>query len=339
MDENAILRTVLKNNPDPIYFKNRDAHYTEVSASMLHHLQLEREEVQGKTDFDIFPDKKAQEMYEEDIRVMQNNEPINGKVERITWPDGKTQWLSVYKFPRHNSKGKVVGTFGLLKDITEYKETEREFEGIKKQAVLMAEQSGNLMYRIDKNFKCMYANQKTLTYLDSSEEEVIGSKFTEFLPEKDKKEFIEHVERAIESGEAVKLEHKWNISDCWLYTIFTPVPDPDTGEIVDVLAISRDITRAKKAEERQEFLHSLLRHDLRNKIQIIQGYLQFLEDTDTSEEQEKFLKKAIKASRNGYDLIEEVRALRKTKKDHKPIEINVGAIISKVIDENRDRAQ
>ena len=310
MKENPLFQTVLEKNPDPIYFKDRDAKYIAVSSSMLAHLKSENDKVHGKSDFDVFPEEEAQEMYEEDIRVMQNREPLIDREKKITWPDGVTQWLSVHKFPHYDSENKVVGTFGVLRDITEHKKIEKEFQNVKKQALLMAEKSGK----------------------------VIGSKITSFLSDDNKEEFRRNVEKAIETEKAVEFEHKWK-SNHWLSSILTPIPSPDTEEIEDILVISRDITRTKEAEERQEFLHSLLRHDVRNKIQIIQGYLQFLEDTDLSKKQQKYLKKSIKASRNGFDLIEEVRALRKTKKDQNIIEINVGAIISKVIEENRDRAE
>lgn len=64
------------------------------------------------------------------------------------------------------------------------------------------------------------------------------------------------------------------------------------------------------SEDREEFLHSILRHDLRNKLQIIRGYHELLSEMDLPEEAEKYVKKASNASEDGAELIESVRTLR-----------------------------
>lgn len=76
------------------------------------------------------------------------------------------------------------------------------------------------------------------------------------------------------------------------------------------LSVNRDITERKKAEDMEDFLHSLLRHDLRNKIQIIQGYLELLEDSELSNKQKRFLDKSLTGTEESIDLIEKVRTLR-----------------------------
>ncbi|KXA97851.1 hypothetical protein AKJ37_02165 [candidate division MSBL1 archaeon SCGC-AAA259I09] len=69
--------------------------------------------------------------------------------------------------------------------------------------------------------------------------------------------------------------------------------DQFAGRVV----VLRDITERKEAEERKEFLNTLLRQDLGGKYRTMQGYLQLLEDADLPEEQGKHLRKALKAGR------------------------------------------
>ncbi len=340
MSNNPELETVLKNIPDAIYFKNGDGEYIKVSESLKPFINIDDgEEIEGKSDFDLFYEEDAQEMYEEDLKVIEKNKPIIGKEKKIRKADGEKIWIRAHKFPYRDSNGKLVGTFGVLKKIEDEKDIEKELRTSKEQAKLMAEKSGNIIYRIDRDFNCIYANQKAISFFGKGKEEVIGSKISKILSDEKEEKFREKVEKVLETGEGVELEHKWDDPPRWLFSVFSPIPDPETGEIEDIIVTSRDITRAKEAEKRQEFLHSLLRHDLRNKIQIIQGYLQFLEDTDVSEDQKEYLNKAIKATRNGYDLIEEVRDLRKTEQEQKILEVNVGAMIRKVINDNIERAE
>lgn len=58
------------------------------------------------------------------------------------------------------------------------------------------------------------------------------------------------------------------------------------------------------AEAEEDYQHRI-RHDLRNKIQIIQGYLQLLEDEDLPDEVEEMLEKIMNSTRASYDLLEE----------------------------------
>lgn len=73
--------------------------------------------------------------------------------------------------------------------------------------------------------------------------------------------------------------------------------------------------RRREAEKREDFLHFLLRHDLRNKTQITRGYLELLEDFDLPAVAERYVEKAMKGVREAMDLIEKVRTLRKAEQE------------------------
>lgn len=87
-----------------------------------------------------------------------------------------------------------------------------------------------------------------------------------------------------------------------------------------------------EATEREEFLHSLLRHDLKNKVGIIQGYLKLIEDEEDQEEIDSLVKKAKKVAREEKSIIDKVETIREVQKldTH---EINVKKIIENVIEE------
>ncbi len=89
--------------------------------------------------------------------------------------------------------------------------------------------------------------------------------------------------------------------------------------------------------KREEFLHSLLRHDVRNKEVLAQGYLELIEDFDMSEEVEEYLEKAKKATRNGLEVIDKVRKLRKIEKEKEVTEVDLNNILDQVISEHQDQ--
>ncbi len=85
-----------------------------------------------------------------------------------------------------------------------------------------------------------------------------------------------------------------------------------------------------EGKDNEEFLHSLLRHDLRNKLQVVQGYLQLLEDTELQEPQSEYLDKALSTMDNCRKLIETVRLLRKLKNRESLEVVNIDGVIDQV---------
>jgi rsbT co-antagonist protein RsbR len=100
----------------------------DVSASKAEGTGLSREEFRGKTDFDFFPEEEAKVMREDEMKIMKSGTPVVDKVQKIELPDGKAKWLSATKVPFYDSKGKVIGTLGISRDVTRLKTLEREKE-------------------------------------------------------------------------------------------------------------------------------------------------------------------------------------------------------------------
>jgi PAS domain-containing protein len=63
LNDSQLLQTLLENIPDHVYFKDRQSRFIKISRAHKRILCLEdQEEVFGKTDFDFFPRKYAQQI-------------------------------------------------------------------------------------------------------------------------------------------------------------------------------------------------------------------------------------------------------------------------------------
>ncbi|MGM0406304.1 MAG: PAS domain S-box protein, partial [Thermoplasmatota archaeon] len=92
-------------------------------------------------------------------------------------------------------------------------------------------------------------------------------------------------------------------------------------------------------KKREDFLHTLLRHDVANKNQIIKGYLELLKDYEISDEAKDFLRKAEHAAKDSIDMIEKIRKLRQIEKEDEVYEMPLDTVIDKVMSENQDMLQ
>ena len=80
----------------------------------------------GKTDDDFFAASHARPARASELEIMRTGEPIVGLEERELWPDGRVSWVSTTKVPLRTRDGRVIGIFGLARDITARKLAEQQ---------------------------------------------------------------------------------------------------------------------------------------------------------------------------------------------------------------------
>lgn len=126
--DRTLVTAFLENVPDLVYFKDRESRFIAVSSSKARRHGLEPAELLGKSDVDFFSEQHAQWARADEEDIMSTGEPIIGKLERITWPDGHQSWALTSKLPLKDDSGAIIGTFGMSQDVTEEQHTQMELE-------------------------------------------------------------------------------------------------------------------------------------------------------------------------------------------------------------------
>ena len=96
-----------------------EGRYTLVNSRYEELFEIRNEEIQGKTDHDIFPREIADRFRENDMRVLADGHPCQVE-ERVPQRDGMHVYLSV-KFPLYDEEGAVNRVCGISTDITALK--------------------------------------------------------------------------------------------------------------------------------------------------------------------------------------------------------------------------
>ena len=123
--ERFLLQTLISNLPDPIYFKDRESRFIRVNPALAKRLGGDDpQHMLGKTDFDFFAREHAEPAFNDEQVLIRTGEPLVGKEEKEVWPDGHEEWVSTTKMALRDPDGRIVGTFGVSRDITERKRAE-----------------------------------------------------------------------------------------------------------------------------------------------------------------------------------------------------------------------
>jgi signal transduction histidine kinase len=82
------------------------------------------EDVIGKSDFDFWDLECAQRFFDDEQEIIATGNPMAGQCGEENRIDGMVSWVVSSKMPLYDEDNKIIGTFGISKDITELKQTE-----------------------------------------------------------------------------------------------------------------------------------------------------------------------------------------------------------------------
>jgi two-component system cell cycle sensor histidine kinase/response regulator CckA len=282
--ERYLMRMLMENLPDSVYFKDADSRFIAVSESLARRCGRLPAELKGKSDHDLFADETADVARGDEQGIMRSGNPVVNKEERELWRDGAVTWVSTTKLPLRDSSGKIIGTFGISHDITERKKTE---EQLREQAEIISH-APLAIFICNLEEQITYCNAGAVKLFGLTSDEFMGRVPAELVNEETAGVLEEGWKSAIatgawtgevatvmKSGRRVHCEfHRWRITDA-------------TGVPKGCLTIALDITEKKKLEEqflrsqRLEAIGTLaggVAHDLNNTLAPIMMGVEMLRD-------------------------------------------------------------
>ena len=124
--ERNLFDNFLNTSSDYIHFKDDKGRFLRANRLKYERHGLKSEaEIIGKSDKDFFGEKYTAETDAEEQEIVKTGKAIINRVECRTDSEGKKQWVSISKMPLYNEDGKIIGTWGYTRDVTELKEMEQ----------------------------------------------------------------------------------------------------------------------------------------------------------------------------------------------------------------------
>ena len=124
-NERILLRTLIDNLPDLIYIKDTQGRKIVSNTADFGFLGFTSEaEVIGKTDADLFPERRINQLLENDQQIINSEKVIYNYEEQRIDTTGNLHWFLTNKIPLFTDQGKISGLVNLSHDITERKLSE-----------------------------------------------------------------------------------------------------------------------------------------------------------------------------------------------------------------------
>ncbi len=326
--------SLVENLPVHVIRKNLEGQFTFASTSFCKLLGKSWEEIQDKTDFDLYDAELAEKYSADDRRVMETKQRFEA-IEAHDQTDGGRGYVQVFKTPVLDAKGNVTGVQILFWDVTEAERNRRELQRravelqeseVRKQAIfevamdciIFTDESGCIV-------EFNQASEKTFGY---DRKEVIGKELTEvFVPPESRERHRTNLENYIGGATAMpstigrRLEATMVRKDgthfiAEMTTQPIPLQQGTTGFAVFV----RDITQRKQFEESQRrakeaaesanrsksaFLANMS-HEIRTPMNAIIGMTELVLGTELTAEQRDYLEMSLESSNSLLTLLNDI---------------------------------
>ncbi len=252
--ERDLMRTLLDNIPDRIYFKDEQSRFLRINPALAALFKLsDPQQAVGKTDFDFFTSEHAQAAFADEQRIIRTGQPLIGIVEKETHPDGGVTWAFTSKMPLRDKLGKIVGTFGISRDITAIKNFENALAAERNLLRSVIDNLPDYIYVKDADGRYVLDNVAHRQFLGAATaEEVMGKESADFYPPDLAAQHYSDTQIIMKSGESVLNREELFVDEIgrrrWHATTKAPLRDRD-GRVIGLVGIGRDITERKEAEE------------------------------------------------------------------------------------------
>ncbi len=258
-EERNLLVTLMDNLPDMIYFKDAQSRIIRSNRAHARRVGLnDPDQMIGKTDFDLFGEEHARAAYEDEQEIIRSDQPLLDKEEKEIFQDGNALWVSTTKMPLRDQQGRIVGTFGISRDITERKRVEealRESEDRYRRLV----ETFPIGVIIHSQGRVVFANLASAKVIGATNPaELIGKSVIELVHPDYRELALKRIRQSFsENVPAPTMEEKFiQLDGIPIDVQVTALPFSDAGKPA-MLTVFNDITARKQVEKLQDAIYRI----------------------------------------------------------------------------------
>ena len=343
--ERRLLRDLMDNSPDGIYFKDSELRFLRANSSFVRGV--------GGADPDALVGRRLSEFLgndpgeDEERSILQQRKPVLDVVRRHS-SGGKTYFTSETKAPIKGRSGQALGIVGITRDVTERVKTS---EALRESEALLQQQTrilnsildgmGDGVVVIGRDGRTLLINKEAGRVLGLPARDVPVADWPQafglylgdgsgLLPLE-----MNPLQRAINGEPLVQLELRVKnsaVPGAIVAITATPLRDP-SAEVIGVIALLRDVTQQRNLEQqlaqsqKMEAIGQLaggVAHDFNNLLTVIVGCSELaLEDFEPEDARRTNVVEVLAAARNATLLTQQLLAFsRRQVIQPRPLQLN-----------------
>ena len=245
---------------DVMFAKDLQGRYLLFNPAACAATGLSSEQVLGQCDADLFDAPRAALFKTHDDEVLRRGQPLDFEEQLAD------RTLEVVRGPLRDGAGRIVGLYGVGRDVTERRHIQNQLEQLRTQVEakelaqarpgdavlqLLAQRAPGRVAYWERDLRCRYVNQAYCEWYGRRREELIGRTAYEIFDPAFVADRADVVQRAL-AGEVLQFEREETSADgrratTWVHYI----PDGPPGEVRGLFVMTTDVTALKAAEREQ----------------------------------------------------------------------------------------
>ncbi|AAV48050.1 HTR-like protein [Haloarcula marismortui ATCC 43049] len=294
-DTSRKLQVILDTAPTYILMKDIDSRFLFINSAARELYGIDADKsVVGLSDYDILPDRIAEQTHADDQRALEQKETV--EVETVIPVDGTERTHLTRKTPILDDDGEPYALCVVATDITDQKQRERELARLTDEYAAVFENTNDAIALVDieepaddPTFRYVRTNEAYERQTGFDTESLTGQTPVEAAGPDIGRRIADHYKQCVSAGEPITFEERdLHPTGVW-ETQVTPIAAD--GEITRLVAISRDISdrieyreELERQNDRLEEFASIVSHDLRNPLSVLEGSLTLARDTGNDEQ-------------------------------------------------------
>jgi PAS domain S-box-containing protein len=254
--EQFLFSSLMDNIKDAVYFKDHESRFLRINRMHIEKFGItDPSEAIGKTDFDFFTEEHASLSFQDEQKIMNTGESLV-KEEKETQPGKSDRWVSTVKMPLYDGEGKIIGTFGISRDITEKKYYEERIN-----ILANALRSINECVSItDMKDKVLFLNEAFTRVYGYTEEDLKLESITKIRSINNPEELVKNIlPDTIRGGWHGELLNFRKDGSEFPVSLSTSVVKNENGEPVALIGVANDITEKRRIELEKEVINAIIR--------------------------------------------------------------------------------